>query len=150
MSHLSERFLGSLVTTSTTGWHMVACETSIWVTSFIPCKFVRFVLFCFFPLAPSLFDLARQWMNQSGEPCFQWLTHGRRPNSSSNRTTRKWEFGSRFCRLATRRLNGQNRVEFHNDVVEFGKDAMPLDLLISIQDGAGYAFNSIDVSYSKH
>ena len=49
------------------------------------------------------------------------------------------EFGSGFCRLATRRLKRHNRVEFY-------KDAMPLDLLISIQDGAGYAFNSIDLS----
>ena len=55
----------------------------------------------------------------------------------ANQTTRKREFGSGFCRLATRRLKRHNRVEFY-------KDAMPLDLLISIQDGAGYAFNSID------
>ena len=56
----------------------------------------------------------------------------------ANHTTRKREFGSGFCRLATRRrLKRHNRVEFH-------KDAMPLDLLISIQDGTGYGFNSID------
>ena len=51
--------------------------------------------------------------------------------------TRKREFGSGFCRRATRRLKRHNPVEFH-------KDAMPLELLISIQDGAGYGFNSID------
>ena len=68
MSHLSEGFLWSLVTTSTSGWHMVACETSI-------CELLNsfnansWDLFRFCPGAPSLFDPARQWMNQSGEPC---------------------------------------------------------------------------------
>ena len=62
--------------------------------------------------------------------------------------TRKWEFGSGFCRLATRRLTRHKRVELHtHNRVDFHKDAMPLDLLISIQDGAGYAFNSILAGY---
>ena len=153
---------------------------------------------CFgFVLAPSLFDPARQWMNQSGEPCLvqhesnptkkggsngrwagkgQWVNQSGEPSAkhcpmsrlsewflgslvttstsgwhtvaaqtSSNQMTRKWEFGSGFCRLATRRLKRHKRVEFHtHNRVDFHKDAMPLDLLISIQDGAGYAFNSID------
>ena len=51
-------------------------------------------------------------------------------NNQPIRLLVKGSSGQGFCRLATRRLKRHIRVKFH-------RDAKPLDLLISIQDGAG-------------